>query len=261
MALARFVRMLVGTMSNRATGAEAADGPHGGAQRHRRPFGRGLTWRLRACGLGLCGLLAGCSTTNPAGPRPGIAGGPRAVGSTCEGLAGRYVFNGTHVQDGVASPFKPGFNELLKGCSEESGCSHAVQDTSLGPPVQAELSGHAGRGLRIDLLDSRQRLVEAMVFAPAQLSCSGDALAVQVYEGMRSYGAGAWSMGRQTITVTLSRGPAGRLVARRDEQRRDVMLLVVPIFKTDSAWYVFEASGAAAARDAKGAKDAGTTRR
>jgi len=200
-----------------------------------------LPRRLLGLGFGLgLGLLGACSTTQPAGPRPAEAGEGADLGTDCSGLTGYYRSTGAVAQGGVKLAWRPGFRDVLRGCDTAHGCAPPPADSRLGPPASAEVFGSAAGGLRIDLRDAQGRRLESAAFTPAQLECKPGELQVRLFHGMGDYGRGAWAIGRQTVTLSLSRGAEGRLVVRREERRRDLMPFVVPVFHDEASWYVFD---------------------
>lgn len=199
------------------------------------------------CGLLLGLLLGACSTTQTAGPRPPEAGDRVELVDDCNGLTGHYRSTGAMAQGGVKLAWRPGWRDVLRGCDTAHGCAPPANDARLGPPESVEIFGSASRGLRIDLRDAKGQRLESAAFTPAQLECRAGELQIRLFNGMGDYGRGAWAIGRQTVTLSLGRGTEGRLVVRREERRRNLMLFVVPVFHDEASWYVFDSLPASAA--------------
>lgn len=208
----------------------------------RLPWGLGTTVHRTPLSLAtaLALFFAGCTSVTPAGTMP--AGVSIPAGS-CEELAGRFKVLGQAFQEQQRVTNNHGDHDasildVHKGCINSRECQLPSMATQTPQSFQLQVSPNTGWS--VVYFDAKNTPVGEQRLDSSSVSCNNGALAVTLHDGFRPATPGAWTVGRETLSIEYWISADQNLVARRTSKTADIFWFGLPVWSESGKWYIHE---------------------
>lgn len=183
--------------------------------------------------------FAGCSSVSPAGPAPA---GAQLEGGACADISGRFQFQGQAYKGGlpISNDFGAKETAVLSvhaGCHDPRQCHLPVFVHQTPQAFELKVSPQAGWSVRYT--GPENQVLDEQSLPASRVACSNGVISVTLHDGSRPASPGAWTIGRETLTLEYGLTPDGSLLVRRTSKTADVFWFGLPVWSDSGTWYVY----------------------